>query len=325
MTYMRRPWSVPVTLRNVGYLTALSLIIALGGACGGGTEPEAGPPPIPLDGRGGGVIAYAHQPGGGTGVHEIYAINADGTGNTRISDAQIGLNHHDWSPDAQQLTAVGYVSQATWSIHVLDADGGNLRRLTNTPGVWDNEPTWSPDGTEIAFTRIYPSQGERVELWVMNADGSDQRWIGVEGIAARWSPDGDRFVYASSLRSPSDIYTCNVDGTDIQQVTATAASESAPVWSPDGSLIAFVSDGDGDHEVHVMDADGTNVRQLTDNNADDYTPRWSPEGSLIAFDSDLSSDGHWEVYVIDVDGSNLRRVTSTPDPDTAINPVWRPR
>lgn len=102
-------------------------------------EPE--PQAIPLDGRGGGVIAYCYQPLQGPALKEIYAINADGTGNTKLSDAQIGLNHHDWSPDAQSIAAVGYVSQATWSIYVFSADdGGNLTRLTSTDGVWDSEP-----------------------------------------------------------------------------------------------------------------------------------------------------------------------------------------
>jgi len=287
-----------------------------------GTDP---PSPVPLDGRGGGVLAYTHQPGTSQGFHVIYAMNADGTGNTRITNASFGLNHHEWSPDADRIAAVGYRDgYDTWSIHVFDSDGSNLERLTDTPGVWDTEPSWSPNGAKIAFTRIFPSQGDRSELWLMNADGSDQHWIGVEGFAAKWSTDGSRFVYASNYQGDSDIYTCNIDGTDVQTVLATSAMESTPVWSPNGAEIAFTSDADGDVDIYVMNSDGSNIRQLTVNTVDDYNPRWSSDGSQIAYDSDSSGEQHWEVYVANADGTNPRRITETSAPATSINPVWRP-
>ena len=90
-------------------------------------EPDPGPPPIdtngsdlpavvPLDGRGGGILAYTLQPGTNQGYHVIYAMNADGTGNSRITNASFGLNHHEWSPDAHRIAAVGYRDDyETWS------------------------------------------------------------------------------------------------------------------------------------------------------------------------------------------------------------------
>jgi TolB protein len=314
------------------------LILLTVAACSGNpADSEPGPTPadtndpdasqvIPLDGRGGGILAYTHQPGSDGGIHVIWAMNADGTGNTRITNASIGLNHHEWSPDAQRLAAVGYVgaNNDTWSIHVFDSDGSNLVRLTHAPGVWDTEPSWSPDGSMIAFTRMYPSEDFRSELWLMNSDGSDQHWIGVEGFAAKWAPDGNRFVFVSNPRGNADLRTCRIDGTDVRQLLATASVETTPEWSPDGEEVAFTSNADGDHDIYVMNADGTNIRQLTTNTANDYTPRWSPDGSQIAFDSDLSGSQHWEVYLVNADGSNVRRITHTTEPATSINPEWRP-
>jgi COMPASS component SWD3 len=291
--------------------------------------------PIPLrthTGSGGSVIAYCYQPRSGSSFKQIYAVNADGSDDRRLIEAPVGLNHHDWSPDAQTMAAVGYASQSTWSIYVFDLVGGELTRLTNTPGVWDSEPSWSPDGTRIAFTRIYPEQDEREEVWIMDADGGDQHWIGLEGFAAKWSPDGSRFIYTSNRSGNYEIYTSNIDGTDERQLTSTSANESFPTWSPDGSKIAYSAstgkwntiENTKTYELYVMDADGSNVRQLTDNAAYDSNPRWSPDGSLIVFSSDLAEAGHWEVYVMSADGSNMRRVTNTPSSATAINPVWRP-
>ena len=284
------------------------------------TEPEQ--EIIPLDGRGGGVIAYCYQPITGEFDHQIYAINADGSGNIRLIQADIGLNHHDWSPDGQRLAAVGYVNSSTWSIYVFNADGTQLTRLTTTNLVNDSEPNWSPDGAQIVFTRIYPNQNDRTEIWVMDADGGNQRYIGVEGFAAKWSPDGSQFVYQSSLRESSDLYTCNVDGSNVQQLTATASTEINPVYSPDGTQIAYTTDRDGNYEIYIMNADGSNPQRLTNHAFDDYTPRWSSDGTLIAFNTGPWLE--WEVYTIHADGTNMRQVTDSPANITAINPVWRP-
>jgi TolB protein len=291
------------------------------------SEPEPdGPEVVPLDGRGGGVIAYSYQPAVQGELHQIYMINADGSGNIKVSNAGIGLNHHDWSPDGQRLALVGYVNMnTTWSIHVMNIDGSNLTRLTNESGVWDSEPAWSPDGTRIAFTRIYPAQNNRNELWLMDADGANQRWIGVEGFAARWSPDGGRFIYTQGFSGNSEVLVCRVDGSDVQQLTHTGAFENNPCWSADGGRILFTSTRDGGRsEIYVMNADGTQLVRLTQNGNDEYSPKWSPDGSLITFGSDVSAAEHWEIYIMNADGSNIRRLTQSSGNHTSINPVWKP-
>jgi TolB protein len=301
-----------------------------GGAEGNPLTPNDQPPAdsVPLDGRGGGVLAYTLQPGPSEGIHEVHAMNADGTGGRQLVAASIGLAHLDWAPNGRRLSAVGYANDTTWSVYVFDSDGGNLTRLTSAEGVWDVEPTWSPDGARIVYSRVFPRAGFRSELWLMNADGTGQHSIGAEGYAARWSPDGTRLIYQSSVRDltgvVSDIKTCAVDGVSVMSITSTPADERMPSWSPDGRSIVFSADYDGDEDIYVMDSDGGNVRRLTDNQVVDDLPRWSPDGTRIAYTSDATGLSHWEVYVMSLDGTDRRRVTSTPAPKTALNPAWRP-
>jgi len=282
--------------------------------------------------KSGEILAYCYQPMQ-QGIHQIYVIDEDGNNNSKLINASIGLNHHDWSPDAQKLAAVGYVNQSTWSIYRFNSDGTGLTRLTTTSNVFDSEPVWSPDGSEIAFTRIYYNQNFRNELWVMDSDGSNQHYIGVEGFAAKWSHDGAKFIFTntgdwngSGLKG-SDIKTCNVNGTNVQQITHTAGDEWSPSWSPDGNNILFGYSSDGNYasnEIIKMNSDNTGRQQLTINNSWDGMPRWSRDGSRICYASDISAYQHWEVYIMNNDGSNIKRVTNTSSDATAISPVWMP-
>ena len=110
----------------------------------------------------------------------------------------------------------------------MNADGSGLRRLTRNPAS-DSAPAWSPDGRKIAFVS---NRDGTYEVYVMNADGSEQH-----ALAARTV--GGRGPYIGEVAAPDD----------------------APAWSPDGRKIAFVSDRDGTYEVYLMNADGSRQQQ----------------------------------------------------------------
>ena len=285
---------------------------------------------IPLDGRGGGVIAYCKQPASDNGNdYKIFAMNADGTGSKQLVSASFGLNHQDWSPDGTKLAAVGYVSYLyTWSIYVFNADGTELTRLTNTSNVWDSEPAWSPSGSQIAFSRVYPTQNDKRELWIMNADGSSQHYIGVDGFAPEWSKDGSKFIYSSNKSGNYEIYTCKIDGTEEQKITSSPINELFPAWSHDGSKIVFTAftgamSNVTSYEVYVMNADRTSLVQLTSNSSFDFFPRWSPDDLRIIFQSDRSTAGHYEIYAMKSDGSDVKQLTTTTGAYSSTYPAWK--
>lgn len=291
--------------------------------------------PVPtLSGGGGGVLAYCYAPA--SGRMQLNIVNLDGTEDRKLIDSQFGINHMDWSPDGQKIVAVVYMdsSFSTWSIHLFNADGSNPVRLTDDAGVADSEPAWSPDGTRILFTRVrFVSERQYTsEIWLMNADGSDQKTVVEDGFAAKWSPDGTRIIFSSGKTGNYELYTSNPDGTDEQRLTHTDSNESYPSWSPDGAQIVFTSstgewnstESEATYEIFVMNTDGTGLRQLTDNNISDGTPRWSPDGTHITFASDLTGSGQYNIFVMDGSGTNILQVTHVPEGTRAINPVWMP-
>jgi TolB protein len=188
-------------------------------------------------------------------------------------------------------------------IHSMTADGDDQQRLTNDDEI-QTDPSWSPDGSTIAYIHWCEVPGEEgafdLALYLMNRDGTGQRPL-LDCSAKRfisnanWSPDGRRIVFEVATARPrgrsgadwqSDIAVINADGTGLRRLTRSAALETHPVWSPDGRRIAFTSDRHAKggrlellgpaFELYTMRADGRGVRRITHNRVPDLHPNWQP-------------------------------------------------
>jgi Tol biopolymer transport system component/formylglycine-generating enzyme required for sulfatase activity len=288
------------------------------------TSTDTPVPPTPTPIGGGGRIAFHSNRDDPDPDHcspncnyEIYVMNADGSGVTRLTNNPAHEAIPSWSPDSTRI-AYTAESDGNLEIYVMNADGSGVTRLTNNR-AYEAEPSWAPDGTHIVYTA--ESDGN-LEIYVMNADGSGQTRLTNKPAAdaePSWSPDGTPIAFASNRDGGgAEIYVMNADGSGQTRLTNPPSRDVFPSWSPDGTRIVFQSERDGNWEIYVMNADGSGQTNLTNNPAADAKPSWSPDGSRIAFYSDR--DGNAEIYVMNADGSGQTRLTNNPAVDAS--PSW---
>lgn len=248
----------------------------------------------------------------------IYTMNENGTGIRQLTSGP--TSYRESEPEFNRAgTRIVFHSNRVNNrneIYSMNPDGTGITQLTNIAGG-NQQPSYSPDGTKIVFGSRRIISGSTNDLFVMNADGSNQVGLGIRGTFATQDPkfnhDGTRIAYfAGRLTGPTsntqDIYAINPDGTNDTRLTTAEGVDNQPAFSPDGSKIAFVSfrGGDTDGEIYVMNSDGTNQTRLTNDTRADRYPTFTPDGTRITFGN--SVDGH--LSTINVDGTGLVRLTT---------------
>jgi YD repeat-containing protein len=271
---------------------------------------------------GGGKVIFSSNRDGHA---QIYTMNADGSGQARLTNDGANDDSPRWSPNGNKILfqsdrdnpSTGYND-----IYVMNSDGTGQMRLTTDPND-DSSASWSPDGSKIVFQSI--RNGQFYQVYMMNADGTGQvnlsNSVGSDGQPS-WSPDGTRIAFASERDHEgfASIYVMSANGANQTRLTFSAddVTDEQPVWSRDGSKIAFVSTRDGNKEIYVMNADGTNQTRLTNDLGNDDSPYWSPDGSKIIFRSDRQRDccdPTSQVWVMNSDGTGLANLSNNQSGD----------
>ena len=217
-----------------------------------------------------------------------------------------------------------------YEIYTMNADGLNPARLTNNSEV-DQSPSWSPDGTRIAFASTEGTNGDNFNIWVMNADGSNPIQLTTNpanDFQPAWSPDGSKIAFVSERDGPfRQIYVMNADGTNQVNLSGMVAfrGDELPHWSPDGLKLTFSCSGGaiGGGDVCVMNADGSGQANLTNNPVPVDAPLdWSPDGTRILISSTRDAPTG-ELYVMNADGTGVPvRLTMTAASETLGS--WSP-
>ena len=203
-------------------------------------------------------------------------------------------------------------------LYSIAADGSSERRLTWTSAT-EQSPSWSPDGTRIAYERA--DTNGRFHIWVMNADGSAQTQLlpdadSADDAGPAWSPDGAHIAFASTRGGTWNLWIMNGDGSGLQRLNDVFASD--PSWSPDGQRLAYV----GMTGIGVVNADGSNAHTITGSGGFAAGPSWSPDGRQIVFSRNDAAGYPGELYVVNADGSGETSLTS--DGANHARPSWSP-
>ncbi|MGH2537142.1 MAG: TolB family protein, partial [Candidatus Promineifilaceae bacterium] len=228
-----------------------------------------------------------------------------------------GYAHPFIDPGATQSSGAGEVQQPIEELYVMNLDGTGQTRLTNEPHQGAFTADWSPDGTQMVFSRV-AGPNDQADLYLMYADGSDPVQLtdlpGGEFEPA-WSPDGTTIAFVYMGDESPDVYTIQVDGSDLVQVTDAPTGEFGPAWSTDGTKLMYSQHrGEEDDSIIVANADGSDPTVF----ADGFSSAWSPDGTQIAYAAGV--DDNVDVYVADVDGGNVKRITTHPEFD--VSPSW---
>lgn len=202
-------------------------------------------------------------------------MSRDGGNVQQISANMGGIYAPELSPDGRYMvyTAFRGGRQSVWVMDLLTRDTRQLTDLGNNA----IDPTWSPDGQQIAFAS---DAGGSLRHYLINLDGTGLRSLpaedGLANIGGRidWSPDGAWLAIYAGPRGRHDIYLLPASGSERRQLTD-SEDNLAPSFSPDGQWLVFTSyRADDNAELYIMRPDGSDVRRLTFNNYADWQPRW---------------------------------------------------
>jgi TolB protein len=217
----------------------------------------------------------------------------------------------------------------------MNSDGSNQRILLSEDSFFEQWPSFSPDGSQVAFSRCTSPAGH-CAIYRIGVNGGvpialtqyDQN-PDVNDFVPTYSPDGATIAFVSTSRGGVivAIYLMNADGSNVRQLTPAVIEAATEDWSPDGSAITFWTNilSPLPSQVFTIRPDGTGLTQLTNpSNSFDEQPSWSPQQDAIVFERDNATFTASDIEIISANGSGQNlALQSAGSKSTFVTPQGR--
>jgi Tol biopolymer transport system component len=209
---------------------------------------------------------------------DIFRADLDGSNPVRLTST----TRYDAEATIRKDGTIVFTSlrDGDLDIYTMDRNGKNVKRLTTDLG-YDGGPFWSRDGRQIVYRAHHPEtekeksdylallkddliRPSKLDIWVMNADGSNKRRVtnnAKANFAPFFFPDGKRIIFSSNMDDQRgrnfDLYVINLDGTGLERITLNPTFDGFPMFSPDGKKLVFCSNRnaakEGDTNIFIAD------------------------------------------------------------------------
>jgi len=297
-------------------IAVLALVVAVasvGATAGGAARPSNG------------LILYSEEV---SGTARLFTVRPDGSGRRQLTRGAADALNAEWSPDGRSIVFERFVSaEERAAVTVMDAGGSRARELT--PTGFQGDPSFTPDGRAVVFTRD-PNPSDN-GIWIMYADGSALRRLSRnpfmrrgfcgcdEGAAV--SPDGRTVTFARSQRnSQRALFAVDIDGGGLRRLTPWHLGPPRHAWSPDGKRILATLQMGPSANVVTMRRDGSDVRQVTrftGGARHGYAGSYSPDGAWLVIR--IEKGPSYGLYLVRPNGTGLRRIGKSSAPQTGID------
>ncbi|MBO0719836.1 MAG: PD40 domain-containing protein [Blastocatellia bacterium] len=285
----------------------------------------------------GSMIAFYRSTAAGDGIYIMPSLGGPERKLTTTWANRFSFGSHTWlhwSPDGKWLVLSDKSSAAEpFSLFLVSPETGERRRLTSPQPTYigDCSPAFSPDGSQVAFVRVFSAVVG--EVYLVPTEGGEPRRLTHEGGGASnltWTLNGREIVFSMRYGGRTQLHRVSIDGGPTQWLAASGNDAHFPSFSPQGNRLAWTKNT---ANADIFRAALTNNQKTNNHDANksfagvivsttfEASPQYSPDGKRIAFQSSRSGDG--EIWVCDSEGENPVKLTSFRGPLTG-SPNWSP-